>query len=248
MKTSLFAILIIAIYSPSYLLSAAEKKISSPLIINTEHYPPISTKDEDGFEDLIAKEMFKRAGVDIVLNYLSSERVLVNVNQGIDDGLLSRVGGMARVYPNLLQFEESVIKADYIAFSRRKDIRIDGWDSLKPFHVGIINGWKLLERNISGTQSLIKVKNSKQLFAVLDKGRVDLIIFSRYSGLQIVKDLGLIGIRVLEPPLATRDRYFYLNKKHKSLAVRASAALREMKADGTYNQIFDKVIKPILID
>jgi len=41
----------------------------------------------------------------------------------------------------------------------------------------------------------------------------------------------------LEPPLASREMYLYLNKKHEHLVEKVAEALRSMKEDGRYDQI-----------
>lgn len=248
LRFAILALPITALLSLVPWRAAAESMTPKTLTINTEQVPPKSTNDGTGYDDLIAKEMYKRLGIDIIFNHLPSERVLVNVNKGLDDGLLSRVGGLAHKYRNLVQIEESVERLDFVAFSRKTDVRLAGWESLKPYTVGIITGWKILERNIKGVQSLTKVRNADQLFTFLDLDRVDLVVLARLPGLQMIKDRGLKGFRVLEPPLATRETYFYLHKKHRNLASRASAALRDMKADGTYRRIIDHAIKPLLIN
>ena len=46
-------------------------------------------------------------------------------------------------------------------FSRKLDFTVAGPDSLKPYDVGIITGWKILERNIVGTHSLTKLEDGK---------------------------------------------------------------------------------------
>jgi polar amino acid transport system substrate-binding protein len=226
---------------------AAADQASTPrkVVINSEPFPPLSTVEGTGFEDLLAKEMYRRLGIEIDINMVPSERGLVNANAGIDDGTLSRVGGMSSKYRNLLQIEEIAVERDYVAFARRSDIRIDGWSSLKPYDVGIVNGWKILERNIKDVRSLTKVRQPMQLFQLLELGRVDVIVFARYSGLQMIHDLGLKGVEVLEPPLASRATYFYLHKNHQGLVPRAAAALREMKADGTYRRLYDRIIGPL---
>jgi len=226
--------------------AAAEPATSTTLTITSSSLPPISTSDGTGFENLIAKEMFRRLGIEITFNILPAERTLVNLDKGYDDGTLSRIGGLAGKYKNLTQIDESVVTTDYVAFSRKKDIQLNGWDSLKPYTVGIITGWKILERNIKGTRSLTKARNAEQLFSLLDLDRVDLVIFSRLSGLQLIKDRGLKGIQVLEQPLARKDKYFYLHKKHRELAVKAATTLQEMKADGTLQRTIDQAIKPLL--
>ncbi len=242
LRIALAAIFVFAPWPQAAFAQTAHSNPARTLVINTEHFPPLSTTDRTGFEDLIAREMYRRVGYKIELNFLPSERVLYNANRGVDDGLLSRVGGMARRYPNLVQFEESLFKADYVAFSRLDNIRISGWDSLKPFHVAIITGWKILEENITGAKDLTKVKNAKQFFSLLEADRVNVVVFSKYSGLHTVRERGLNDVRALMPPLATRKRFFYLHKKHRDLASRASAALKAMKMDGSYQRIYDRTL------
>jgi len=226
----------------------AEPLTSNRLSIPRENIPPISTNDATGYEDLLARELYKRLGYDVEFHLLPSERIFVNVNKGIDDGFLSRIGGLSKTYPNLVQIEESVVTTDYVAFSRLANVQLAGWQSLKPYTVAIVTGWKILENNIKDVQSLTKVENIEQLFRLLDSGRVDLVVMARMPGLQIIKDHGLKGIRVAEPPLAQRKKYFYLHKKYQDLAVRASAVLREMKADGSHRRIIDSVLKQLLIN
>ena len=212
------------------------------LTIASDDLPPYRTREVTGFEDILAMEMYRRLGIDIRIVHLPAERVLVNANAGIEDGTHSRVAGMADKYPNLIQFEERVLPIDFVAFSRRRDIEISGWDSLQPYNVGIITGWKILEWNIKGTKSLTKVKTVQQLFKMLDAGRVDIVVYSRWGGLHTVSALGIEGVQTLEPPLATKDSYWYLHKKHGNLVARASAVLRAMKQDGTYDRIFKQTL------
>ena len=83
------------------------------------------------------------------------------------------------------------------------------------------------------------------MFAMLDKGRVDVVLYERWQGLQRAKETG-IKVKVHEPPLASVDMYMYVHKKHAHLAPRLAEALREMKADGTYQKIFDRTLTPLL--
>ncbi len=231
------------------LFSAQAQEATWPgnLVLATEHYPPFSLVDGTGFEDLVAKEVFGRLGISVSFNILPSERVLSRANSGQDDGMLARVGGMSDKYPNLVQFMEPALIREFVVFGREK-VEISGWESLKPYRVALLTGWKIFERNITGTASLTKVKYVDQLFAMLDAGRVDLIAYAKLSGIYHANSQGYDGIHPLEAPLATRESFFYLNKKHKNLIAPASAALREMKADGAYQKIFDETIGLLMID
>jgi polar amino acid transport system substrate-binding protein len=49
--------------------------------------------------------------------------------------------------------------------------------------------------------------------------------------------MGLSSIAPLAPALKDVDMYLYLHRKHEALVPKLAQALREMKADGSYNRI-----------
>jgi polar amino acid transport system substrate-binding protein len=111
---------------------------------------------------------------------------------------------------------------------------------LKPYNIAIVTGWKILEANITQTQSLTKVKDEASLFRLLDLGRADLAVYDRRQGLAFVEAMKLENITVLEPPLAVKSMYLYLNKKHADLVPPLTEAIRKMKEDGTYRRIVEE--------
>lgn len=215
-------------------------------LINGGQVAPFARPDGSGFEDRVAREIYRRLGIEVEITSAPSARALVLLNEGHEDGSLARNPGMSERFPNLLQFSEHALTREYVVFAKRRDIEPDGWQSLQPYDVAIVNGWKILERNITGTRSMTKAADGEHLFRLLQNDRVDLVVFNRWGGLQLVKDLGLTDVALVEPPLARRDVYFYLHKKHAALAVEASEMLREMKRDGTYRQIFEETLAPLL--
>jgi polar amino acid transport system substrate-binding protein len=168
---------------------------------------------------------------------LPSERALLNANEGIDDGNFARVEGIDRLYPNLIRVPEEITEFEFVAFSKNLNIETTGWESLKPYNVAIITGWKILETSITDTLSLTKVKDEISLFRLLDLGRADLVIYDRRQGLAFVEAMKLQGITALDPPLAVKSMYLYLNKKHADLVSPMTEAIKRMKEDGTYRRI-----------
>ncbi|HSG05709.1 MAG TPA: hypothetical protein VLB09_04875, partial [Nitrospiria bacterium] len=92
---------------------------------------PLTTKEKDGFLDRIAMEISSRIGMKGSMTRLPGERSLLNVNQGIDDGTLIRVGGLEEVYPNLVQVREKIKDNEFVVFSKKTDFTVTGWESLK---------------------------------------------------------------------------------------------------------------------
>ena len=193
--------------------------------------------DRQALHDL-SKEAFRRIGVEFKLVTLPSERSLHSANLGEVDGEGLRVAGLSGQYPNLVQVPERYIGISFVAFARDATIRLEqGWESLKPHRVAFINGWKMFEANASGARSVSKVDKPDQLFLMLDSGRVDLALYTRSDGVALARGMGLGAIAPIAPALKDVDMYLYLNRKHEALVPRLSQALREMKADGSYNRI-----------
>jgi polar amino acid transport system substrate-binding protein len=227
------------------LLFFASKVQAAPLAINTFGAPPLSNEQRTGFHDQLTITAFKRLGLEIIIPRLPAERALINANKGIDDGDLPRISGLESIYSDLIMVSQSIMDYSFVAFTRNKDFAITGWDSLKPYNIGIITGWKILEKNVVGVRSLTKVKNQTQLFTLLKMDRADVVIYEKWQGLQTAKNLGITDIHILQPPLAKRKMFMYLHKKHKHLAPKVAAVLKSMKEDGTYQHIFNTTLKPL---
>lgn len=213
------------------------------LALNTADEAPLSTVNGTGHNDLIIREAFRRIGHQIKILHLPSERALVNANKGIDDGNFVRIAGLEKIYPNLVRVPESITAFEFAAFAKDPSIRIRDWDSLEPYNVGIITGWKILEANIVGTRSLTKVSDPTALFKLLAGDSVDLVVFDRRQGNAFLRNHGLSGIMPLTPLLARQEMYLYLNRSHTALVPKLAEALRKMKRDGTFDRTAGSVIR-----
>jgi polar amino acid transport system substrate-binding protein len=219
---------------------------AEPLLLNTGTRYPYTSEDGQGFLDLAIAEAFRRVGRDArVAVYAASKRALAHANAGIDDGAAMRVRGLEASLPNLIRVPEKLIDNDFVAYSLRRDMRIVDWGSLRPYDVGYILGWKVFERGLGANGAATRVRGPEQLFTLLAKRRVDAVLYERWQGLWRARRLGL-DVVVHEPPLARREMFIYLHKKHADLVKPVARALRAMKRDGTYQAIVDRVLTPLL--
>ena len=214
---------------------------SNPTLTFSTNNTPLDRKALE----LLSQECLRRVGVDLKLVSLPSERSLTAANQGEVDGEGLRVAGLGGPdgpYPNLIQVPERFVRISFVAFAKNATISLDnGWDGLKPYRIAFINGWKMLEANAQGARVVNKVGNPEQLFRMLDEGRVDLVLYTYADGLLLARNLGLRSVAPLSPPLKEVDMYLYLHKKHRALVPKLSQALRELKADGSYNHILSTI-------
>jgi len=207
-----------------------------PLYIGSAFEPPISRTDQTGIVDRIVRQAFERIGREALITHLPAERSLLNASQGINDGDLVRVEGLQKGYPDLVQVHEKLIDFEFVAFSKDSQINIDDWNDLSLYSVGIVRGWKILEEK-SAHSLLTQVDSLELLFALLEKGRADVVIYERLAGTYAVQRMQLAGVYQLEEPLEIQPMYLYLHRGHGDLVEPLVSALREMKQDGTYARI-----------
>lgn len=228
-------LLLLAAFCLAPASAPAQPREAKPLVLCITDSPPLSTADHTGLLDAILKEAFRRAGQPLRLTITPSERGLISANTGAADGDANRVAGLEKLYPNLIRVPEPNMSYEFTAFAR-KNLVIKDWEALKGLRVGYITGWKILEENVRAA-SVIRADGSGQLFELLAADRVDVVLYERQQGLLQIAALGLADVRALEPPLARRDMFVYLNVRHSALASKIAAALRAMKADGSYAAI-----------
>lgn len=224
------------------LLSGQVTGAPPELVLNTTFSPPLVSKDKSGFLDRLYSELFGRLGIEFKIQALPGERALIDANAGIDDGDVGRIDQLGGAYPNLVHGEEPVMEYRMAVFSRRHEFRVAGPESLKPYDVGIVIGWKIIERTVTGTHSVMSVGRIEQLFSLLERDRIDLVVFSDVIGLETLKRMGITDIRMLQPPLLRGNWYLHLNKKHAALLPRIDAELRRMKQDGSYARIENETL------
>lgn len=215
------------------------------LHVNTQIFPPYTTEDHQGVEDLLATEIFTRLGYKVVITPVHAERGLINLDQGIDDVILSRIPGLEKQYANIVQQQEPAVTWRFVAFTKTPGVRIRHWDELANYHVALVTGWKIFEQNVTRYKTLTKVSNADQLFRMLDLGRVDVAVYAERPGYRLLEKMHIQGIYAVQPPLSITEKYFYLNKRHAELVPRADAVLRQIKRDGTYQRIVDTVAPSI---
>ena len=236
--------LLLASYGATLAMAApaAAAPATPTLVLNTSFFAPITAPEHDGVLDLVYAELFRRVGIKVEIQPSSAERGLLNANSGVDDGDVARVHGIDKTYQNLVRVPEPVMYYQMVAFTRNANFTVAGADSLKPYDVGILTGWKILERTIVGTRSLVKMETGRQLFAMLDKERIDVAVIEKLEGMHFVKTMGLQGIKILQPAYVEGDWFLYLNKKHEKLVPALAAELRKMKQDGSYQRLVDSVM------
>ncbi|GAB3188843.1 substrate-binding periplasmic protein [Hydrogenophaga aquatica] len=214
------------------------------IVLSTSVVAPYTTPDRQGFLDLLVAAVFREMGrqAELLVYPAASERSLINANAGIEDGQALRVAGLEAMYPNLVRVPEPVITNDFVAMSVKHRFVTSDWNSLKPYTVGYLIGWKIFENNVPPGVDRTPVRDAEQLFTLLARDRADVVLYERWQGLAQARSTNL-DVRVMEPPLVSTPMYMYLHKKHEALVQPAAQALAKLKRTGEYQRIHNATLR-----
>lgn len=230
-------LLFLLIFNPLY---AAQ----TTLYLGTSHHSPITSSNQDGVIDLILQELAQRLEIEIIIDPVGSgERVLLNANNGVIDGDVGRVLGLERLYPNLISIPIPIYHYEMVVFSKNITFKVTGKESIMPYNIGVLRGWKILETISTGAAAVTNLENAEQMFNMLDKNRIDIAPFEKNEGLVLLKKMGLKDIKALQPSLLEGDFHLYLHKKHKNLIPEITEEFSKMQHDGTIEYINKTVLK-----
>ncbi|QTA91137.1 transporter substrate-binding domain-containing protein [Desulfonema magnum] len=196
--------------------------------------------------EAVLGEAFKRNYLKLILKTYPPKRAEKLASLGKVDGDAHRIYLFNKDHPDLIRVSEPVQSIRQSVFTKTANFKVKGWKSLAPYKILYMRGIKFAEKGLKGVvkkENLIPVDSTESAFKMLSRGRGDVFITSPETGFRVIKKLSLenSGIKLLTPPLVVINLYTYLHKKHIKLVPKISDAIKEIKADGSYQKIIEKV-------
>lgn len=211
----------------------AQQSLVFTTINNTNIYRIISEE--------VLRLAYQELGININSLELPADQALRYANAGDADGELYRIAGLEQKYPNLVMVPVAINHLEGSVFTKKADFVVTGWESLRPYSIGIQKGIQFAEKGTEGMQRII-VSDPVQLFTMLQADELDIIVASHLNGLLLIKRLYGPEIRFLSPPVTTCSLYHYLHRKHEKLAKRLTSVLEGMARDGTIGKIRYRIV------
>ena len=212
--------------------------------ITTGFTPPVS----DFFNSVLTEIDKRLPNISISFEVLPAERSLVLANQKINDGECCRIPAVVvNEYKNLVPVNESFYAARFSAFGKARSAEIKSFEDLKPFSVGVVEGWKIAVKEVVKAKpaEVHILTTPEQMFRMIDQDRLDYGVVGYLSGLESITSLGFDTIKAYEPPLIEKPLYLLLHSEHKSLIPALDAEIKAMRQDGTMNKLYSKLIKSL---
>ena len=218
--------------------------ISGPTL--AEDIKLIAGGEEDSLEMSMGKKLVanigKRKGINIVLVFLPRKRALLEFikNRNKYHGAYVIPDEMARKIPDLFKVEEPVYKSEIVAISLNNDIKINGWESLRPYRLSHVRGSLTIEIPLKKANlKSYQLDSAEQIMLFLLKRRADIFItipLMAEKSLNNTRFKGK-GFKILKPPLSSTVYHTYFYGQYSDIAKKYNDGLIAAKKDGTYLKI-----------
>lgn len=173
-------------------------------------------------------EAYRRLGMEPEFLSMPAERSLVSANAGETEAELYRKAGIEKGYPQLVMVPVPIATYEIVAFvPAASELSIVNWNSLAAARVAYVKGIKVIEENTGGLQ-FFPVAALAQAFGMLERGRVDVVLANRISGMAALRSLKLTGIEVRPQALVAFPVYHYLHTSRRALVPRLTQVLQDM--------------------
>jgi ABC-type amino acid transport substrate-binding protein len=194
----------------------------------------------------VVSEAYDRLQIPIEFIEFPGKRSLYEANAGYVDADLSRVKDVEKEFTSLRRIPTPIFWFEATAFSKSKDLRINGWESLRDLRIGIMRGMVYAEKGVKGLPRVTIVDKPAHLFKMLDSDRIDVAIFSDINGFALIKELRLPAIHALKPALERIEAFHYVHKKHEALVPKLDVIFQEMKSSGQLDRMRQDFIREFI--
>ncbi len=187
----------------------------------------------------VLKEAYGSFGVNISRKNYPIIRAVRSANSGVVDGEIFKIKNIEKEYPDLVRIPVAVNQIELMAMMKKTAIPVNDWEGLRPLRIGIYRGVVFTRKKTakSGCKKVFEFDTHDQILKMIQLDRIDVGLFARIAGKNIIKKYKATEISLIEPPLEQFPVYHYLNKKHADLVPQITAALKQMKEKGRIKQI-----------
>lgn len=188
----------------------------------------------------LLQEVYRRAGLSMVIEPLPPARATKETVSGLKDGEVARIRAYGESNPTLDRVEPAIYVLTSNAFSlRSRAAEIHRREDLVHYSLGAIRGVAHSSDLTEGHPATTLTQRADLLFKMLNSRRFDAALDTGINGRYVIKRQGLTDIQV-SPDLARYELFHYLHPKHQALAGRIGAVIGQMRASGEMDKLIVK--------
>ncbi len=188
-------------------------------------------------------EAYRRAGLSIEVKAFPPARSVELANRGEADAEAARVPDAMTERDNLIAVPEPLGRSETFAFTTGAAIPIDGWESLRAYHLCVMLGDLITMKRTEGMDRQTAHDEASE-FRMLKSGRCDVAIADVAAWLII--DQGHLGpIRMIEKPIQAFPAFHYVNKRHADLVPALAKAFHDLHEEGFTQKLLTPYLEKI---
>ncbi len=226
-------------------LSLAVGATAADKIVMSSFPIPLMVEDaENGVFIELAKEVAKRAGLDITIKVAPPKRVVGAFVEGKIDCFFPALDVSFPENHPKAKSENIYVKRDFV-FTKKGAPLLKTFSEISGNKIGLTQGYPYDAKVMAGDGFSLDIAPNDELNAKkLVAGRIDGFIVEEKTGIQAFKNSGLSEQFQYDTnsPISEQDVYFAFQSSDagKKMAANVSEALSSMKADGTFGKIMSK--------
>jgi len=184
----------------------------------------------------VAEKILSRAyaelGIRMETVVSTPRRALLDAASGKTDGELARVRSVGDLHETLIRVEVPVVVARTFAYTDKPELKGKSLSELEHLRAGHVAGARFAGELAKGFAEVWPAETPEQLFEMLHRDRIDLVILGESTGNRLIGEMALTEVFPLQPSLETVEFYHFLHEKHAALVPRIEAVLRRMMQGG----------------
>ncbi len=197
----------------------------------------ITTSPQNDYSDPVIRTAYARIGITVRFEGVQSAESIARVNAGLADAELQRVANITDQFPNLVRVPVPISASETIGVSKNPDIKLDGWESLSPYRIGMTKGSLAQEGGIPGL-SVTTADTPDELLDLLLRDEIDIAVGGRAGLITQIRRRHLEStVHRLDNMLEVVLLYHYVHKRHTDLVPQLRKALGDMLRSGELQRL-----------
>lgn len=193
----------------------------------------------------IVREAGRRSGINIDILTLPAARARQHTIDQLSDGEVGRIRAFFDQNPHLHRVTPAIMTSSAVAMVAPQEdtpgVAAPTSSSLDGYRIGVVRGVIQSAEAVQGLPHVHVVGTPRQLYRMLASGRIDVAVDFRMNADRFSRELQVPFITI--GALSEEWMYVGLQERHASLVPWISAALVEMKEDGTMERISNEAAR-----
>ncbi|WP_286266618.1 substrate-binding periplasmic protein [Thalassotalea atypica] len=196
---------------------------------------------------IVLPQIYKNVGIDISITPLPGQRAQFEANQGSKDGEIMRIWTYGDENSQTIRVPTPYYYLETVAFTLKdSNVHIREKEELKEYRLAKIRGVKHTNNITKGLSNVYVMNSTENMFKVLLRKKVDVVLTNSLDGELVSKRLGLENVIAVNKPLATLPLYHYINEKNRALVPVINEEILRLKNNGSLQEMILKAEQQVI--